>query len=186
MTENTCSVVTQGILRYVLSGTLLLTYSMSFARSNWFVPILFCLRFEKLMKNIHLIDEKYSFNLDAIVLESKMCSLFIISSSGMLLALDVEPLFTALKCFQMLLVFFEDSAESAKYLRFAFLMRFLVLFLYFSYSGHSLRHLNISRNLQASPISGTYQTGRREYFTRLCLMGACLSKHCIRTECHAA
>ena len=57
--------------------------------------------------------KKHSFNLDAIVLESKMCSLFIISESGMLLVLDVEPLFTALKCFQMLLVFFEDSTESA-------------------------------------------------------------------------
>ena len=102
MTENTCSVVMQGILKYVLSGTLLLTYSVSFVRSNWFVPVLFQFK-------IGAIDEKYSFNLDAIVLESKMCSLFIISSSGMLLALVVEPLFTALKCFQMLLVFFEDS-----------------------------------------------------------------------------
>ena len=37
-----------------------------------------------------IIDENYSLNLDAIVLESKMCSLFIVSLSGMLLALDVE------------------------------------------------------------------------------------------------
>ena len=78
-----------------------------------------------------------------------MCSLFIISSPGMLFASDVEPLFTALKCFQMLLVFFEDSTESVKYLRFAFLVRFLVLFLYFLYSGHSFRRLNLSRNLRA-------------------------------------
>ena len=121
------------------------------------------------------------------MLESKMCSLFIISSSGMLLALDVEPLFTALKCFQLLLVFFEDSTESAKYLRFAFLIRFFVLLLYFFlYSGLSCRCLNLSRNLRASPNSGTYETARREDFKRLCLMGACLSKHCIRTECHAA
>ena len=41
MTENTSSVVMQGILKYVLSETLLLTYSMSFVRSNWFVPVLF-------------------------------------------------------------------------------------------------------------------------------------------------
>ena len=47
MTKNTCSVVMQGILRYVLSGTLLLTYSMSFVRSNWFVPVLFL--FKKLL-----------------------------------------------------------------------------------------------------------------------------------------
>ena len=80
---------------------------MSFVRSTWFVPVLFLFK-------IWAIDEKHSFNLDAIVLESKMCSLFIISSSGMLLALDVEPLFTALKFFQLLLVFFEDSTESAK------------------------------------------------------------------------
>ena len=60
-----------------------------------------------------------------------MCSLFIIRSSGMLLALDVEPVFTALKCFQILLVFFEDTTESAMYISFAFLIRFLVLFLYF-------------------------------------------------------
>ena len=82
----------------------------------------------------------------------------------MLLALDLEPLFTALKCFQMLLKFFEDSTASAKYLHFAFLIRFLVLFLYFLYSGHSLRRLNLSRNLRASLISGTYQTERREDF----------------------
>ena len=39
MTEDTCTVVIimQVILKYVLSGTLLLTYSMSFVRSNWFV-----------------------------------------------------------------------------------------------------------------------------------------------------
>ena len=83
----------------------------------------------------------------------------------MLLALDVDPLFTALKCFQMLLEFFEDSTESAKELYFAFLIRFLVLFLYFLYSGHSLRRLNLSRNLRASPIPGTNQTGRQEDFT---------------------
>ena len=41
MTEITCSVVMQVILKYVLSGILLLTYSMSFVRSNWFVPVLF-------------------------------------------------------------------------------------------------------------------------------------------------
>ena len=40
MTENTCSVVMQGVSKYVLSETLLLTYSMSFVRSNWFVPVL--------------------------------------------------------------------------------------------------------------------------------------------------
>ena len=179
MTENTCSVVMKGILKYVLSGTLLLTYSVSFVRSNWFVPVLFQFK-------IRAIDEKYSFILDVIVLESKMRSLFIISSSGMLLALVVEPLFTVLKCFHMLLVFFEDSTESAKYLCFAFLIRILVLFLYFLYSGHSFRRLNLSRNLRALPISGTYQAGRREDFTRLCLMGACLPKHCLITECDAA
>ena len=53
----------------------------------------------------------------------------------------------------MLLVFFEDSTESAMYLCFAFLIRFLVLFLYFLYSDHSFRCLNLSRNLRASPIS---------------------------------
>ena len=63
MTENTCSLVMQGISKYVLSGTLLLTYSMSFVRSNWFVPVL-------LLFKILAIDEKYSFKLDAIVLES--------------------------------------------------------------------------------------------------------------------
>ena len=41
MTEITCSVVIQGILKYVLSGTLLLAYSMSFVRSNWFVLVLY-------------------------------------------------------------------------------------------------------------------------------------------------
>ena len=41
MTEITCSVVMQGILKYELSGNFLLTYSMSFVRSDWFVPILF-------------------------------------------------------------------------------------------------------------------------------------------------
>ena len=61
MTENTCSVVMQGILKYVLSETLLLTYSMSFVRSNWFVPVLFLFK-------IWTIDEKYSFDLDAVVL----------------------------------------------------------------------------------------------------------------------
>ena len=67
----------------------------------------------------------------------------------MLLALDEEHLFTALKYCQMLLVFFEDSTEYAKYmyLRFAFLIRILDLFLYLLYSGHSFRRLNLSRNL---------------------------------------
>ena len=41
MTENTCSVVMQGITKYVLSGTVLLTYLVRFVRSNWFVPVLF-------------------------------------------------------------------------------------------------------------------------------------------------
>ena len=65
----------------------------------------------------------------------------------------------------MLLVFFEDCTESANNLRFVFIIRFFILFLYFLYSGHSFRCLNLSRNLQAPPISGTYQTGRQEDFT---------------------
>ena len=77
------------------------------------------------------------------MLESKICSLLIIISSGMLLTLDVESLFTALKCFQMLLLFFEDSTESANYLRFAFLIRFLVLFLYILYSGHLFEFISL-------------------------------------------
>ena len=54
------------------------------------------------------------------------------------------------------------------------------------YSGHLFRRLNLSRNFRALSISGTYQAGRREDLTRLILMGACLSKHCMRIECHAA
>ena len=98
------------------------------------------------MKNIHLIC-------DVIVLESKMCSLFIISSAGMLLALDVEPLFTSLKRFQMLLVFFEDSTEFGKYLhvRFVFLIKLLVFFLTFLYFGHLFRHFN----MRASTVNQT-------------------------------
>ena len=77
------------------------------------------------------MDEKYSFRLDVIVLESKTCSLFIIISSGMLLFLDSDPLFKALKCFQMLLGLFEVSTEPVMYLCFSFLIRCFVLFLYF-------------------------------------------------------
>ena len=131
------------------------------------------------------IEEKCSFNLDATLSESEMCSLFINSSSGKLLELEVEPLLTALKCFQMLLVLFEVSMEFVKCLRFAFLMRVLVLFLYFLYSDHSLLCLYLSPNLRASPLSGTYQAGRRENFTRYNFMGTCLSIHCMITECHA-
>ena len=68
------------------------TKSLSLVRSTSVVAVLF-------LSKILAIDEKYSFNLDAIVSESEMHSLFICSSSGKLLALDVEPLFTALKCF---------------------------------------------------------------------------------------
>ena len=66
----------------------------------------------------------------------------------------------------MLLVIFEDCTESANNLRFVFLIRFFVLFLYFLYSGHSFRRLNLPRILQASPLRKK-QTGRREDFTRL-------------------
>ena len=88
----------------------------------------------------------------------------------------------------MLLVLFEVSTESVKCLHFASLMRFLVLFLYFLYSGLLLRRLYLSRNLRASPIEGTYmcQAGTRDDFTLFIFMGECLSKHCMITECHAA
>ena len=60
-------------------------------------------------------------------------------------------LFTALKCFKMLLVLCEFSMEFVKCLRFAFLMRFLVLFLYFLYSCLLFRRLNLSRNPRNIP-----------------------------------
>ena len=74
-------------------------------------------------------DMKYLFNLDVTLIESELCSLFINSSSGKLLELEVEPLLTALKCCQLLLVLFEVSMKFVKSLCFAFLIRVLVLFL---------------------------------------------------------
>ena len=96
-----------------------------------------------------------------------------------LLALDVEPLFTALKCFQMLLVLCEFSTEFVKCLRFAFLIRFLVLFLCFLYSGHLFRRFNLSRNFLASTISGTYQAGRREDLRRYAANNWQISTSCL-------
>ena len=59
------------------------TKSLSLVRSTSVVAVLF-------LSKILAIDEKYSFNLDAIVSESEMHSLFICSSSGKLLALDIK------------------------------------------------------------------------------------------------
>ena len=42
MTENTCSVVMQGNVKYVLSGTLLLTYSKSFVDLIGLFKYYFC------------------------------------------------------------------------------------------------------------------------------------------------
>ena len=79
---------------YLLSGdvgyieissfrNLIVYKSLSLVRSTSVVAVLF-------LSKILAIDEKYSFNLDAIVSESEMHSLFICCSSGKLLALDIK------------------------------------------------------------------------------------------------
>ena len=62
-----------------MSGTVLLTKSVSLERSNSVSASLF-------VSKICAIDENYSLSLDAIVLESEISSSFINSSSGKFVA----------------------------------------------------------------------------------------------------
>lgn len=73
------------------------------------------------------IDVKYSLNFIAIVLESVKDSPLIISSSGNALEDDDDPLFTVRKCRHRVLLSFKFSTEVVKCLRFALLIKFLVL-----------------------------------------------------------
>ena len=76
--------------------------------------------------------------------------------------------------------------SSVKYLRFASLINWLVLFQYILYSVHCFNRLLLSLAFCMCTMSCVNQSGIRLVLTRLVLMGACLFK-CFKTmEDHMA
>ena len=150
-----------GILKFTLSGTLVLTKFPSFDRSGPLVSVL-------ALFNIFAMDAKYSLSFVAIVLESETLSLSNVSSSGKVLFVEAEEALTVLKCFHIVLVSFKFSTELVKCDRFAFLISLLVLLRSCLYSCQSFKCLHLSRALGASPISSVYHSGRRLDLTLLC------------------
>ena len=118
MYDATWSMVIKWILKWIFSGTLSFT--------NFWSLVTF--RSEFVFSRICAIEVKYTLNLVVIVSESVKCSPSMIISSGSVLPDDVDPLFTALKCFHRVLVSLNYSMDFVKCCRIALRIKFLVLF----------------------------------------------------------
>ena len=95
------------MLKCIFSGTLSFTNSWSLVTSRSFVS-------EFVFSRICDIEVKYSLNLVAIVSEPVKSPPSVIYSSGNVLLDDVDPLFTALKCFHRVLVSLKFSMDFVK------------------------------------------------------------------------